>query len=393
MHESPRTARWFWTGAALLGGGAATLGAILIVLGFALPLITQGAEGAGDVVLVSFGLVNLFLGGGLIWAGWSGYLGLPAPRLGAPWRWALPFLLGGLVMVIAATLPAQRQASPLFAPLHAGAIVLPALGLLLTGARIAGEKVAFTTRQAAVAMGGGVAAIVVALPLELLGFLFSVIVVVLLAYLIPGGATEVERFAALITSPDISSPEDLLSFQGSPLVLGTWALTLSVVTPFVEELSKALIVWLMGWLWRPRPVLTFLWGMAAGLGFAIVEGVGSGAMGLEGQAGWSLGVVSRILATAMHAATTGLVGLGIGYFFRRRYALLPLTYLIAVVAHGVWNLNAVLAMGGAVVELPAPWQTVVMTTATGVQGLLTLLMLAILLGVPTFLARDPAPSS
>ena len=48
----------------------------------------------------------------------------------------------------------------------------------------------------------------------------------------------------------------------------------------------------------------------------------------------------------MHCLTSGLVGLGWGWFWQGRKWVLPLAYGVAIVFHGLWNLAVILGLSG-----------------------------------------------
>ena len=137
-----------------------------------------------------------------------------------------------------------------------------------------------------------------------------------------------------------------MALLASPMVIITLVFTLAVVTPLVEEFGKALIVGVMGIWVRPSALTTFVWGTACGLGFAWLEGISNGAIGLGGAAVWLGGVGLRFFSTAMHCMTSGLIGLGWGWSWGGRRWALPLAYGVAVFFHALWNLAVIVGLGG-----------------------------------------------
>ncbi len=384
------------TGWAIVGG----LGMITIII--ALPtmgLVVLLSSGGGDpltVMLTGVGLLSLVLGVGLSWAGVSGYYGLPSPKFYSTGGLGLLLLLTAAVLGLALLIPPARQLSALFAPLHLGMIAFPALFLLLLISWAAGREAALTLRQLMVTLTGGAMTIIVALPVELIGFAVSMMVVIIIATVVPGGEAELTRLMTLFESwAEVPPPdmEEVLSILTSPIVLSVLGLTLAVVTPLIEELGKTLVLGAMGHFERASLTRAYLWGVACGIGFAILEGMTNGVMGLGETGGWLSGVGSRAMATVMHAITSGLIGLGWGITWRRRHSgwwALPLTYGGAVIIHGLWNFSTLLTIGGAGLGLGSTAAVEgMMLSATGILiigGLLFLGFLA-LIGLPRWLRR------
>jgi RsiW-degrading membrane proteinase PrsW (M82 family) len=145
----------------------------------------------------------------------------------------------------------------------------------------------------------------------------------------------------------------------------------------MEELIKVLGVVAMAYR-RPDQGQAFAWGIAAGAGFALAEGLLGGVI----PAGaWPEGVLLRVGASLLHATATGMVALG--WFesaARRRVWAFPLAYFAAVGLHGWWNALAVaitaVPAAGNVGLLPGPTAT---TISAGLFGLLGLTSLTLLL--------------
>ncbi len=177
----------------------------------------------------------------------------------------------------------------------------------------------------------------------------------------------------------------------SPMVIITLVLSLSVIAPLIEEFGKTLVMGVIGIWVRPSVIASFVWGVACGLGFAWLEGVSNGAIGIGGTTGWLGAAGVRFFATGMHCAASGLLGLGWGAFWRGRRWVLPLAYLGAVTFHGLWNLNVILSVGG------LAWSTT-NATAGGLaagfgvlfESTLILVSLSSLIGIPLALRRFAA---
>ena len=392
--ERQRPILWLLT--AIVAGCLLLVSSAGILLAFWLP----GAEAdPTPILLAGVGLAGLAFFGALLSASLNAWRGKPSPTVYSRRSWLV--LLGGWVLMGAGAfvLPAPLHSAVWFAPFHLAMITFPALLLFSLVMLVAGPEAAPTRRQTLISLGGGVFFMGLVLLLELLGLLFSSFFVTLLAALTPAGQTEVERLSAILQrwaqlAPATISQETLLSLLASPVILGILALMLAVFAPIIEEISKTVFIALLGYWKRPDLLTYFLWGVASGLGFAIIEGIFSGGLGLMNMNDWAMGVAARIPATAMHALASGLVGLGWGCFWqRRRRWVLPLAYLAAMSFHGLWNLNVVGIIAGAVpavttLSMPSfSLSTMVGFFCLGFLAFLILLTPVGLLGIPLMLRR------
>lgn len=380
------TLRWLWAALAVLGVLGMIVGLAAIVLMFFMPATNGDTWG---VVLGGVGITSVLLGLGLVWAGISGRSQSPSPRAYSRWAWLILSALAVLLFALALMVPAERHTQAIFAPLHQGAILLPSLALFFLVTRSAGREAAPTLRQTLLAVTGGAGSVAIALPLEILGFVLAGLVTVLLTVLFFGGQEELLRLLDLVqswgTQPSVN-PDEMMSLLASPTVLIGAVLCLAVAAPVVEEFSKTLVLSLMGVWEKPSLARSFTWGAACGLGFAIVEGITNGAMGLGETAGWAGGVGARLLATGMHTLSSGILGLGWGLFWRKRRWALPLAYIIAVVYHGLWNFDVVLALGGAAIGMTVNEAGYLLCVVAALIHLFLLLLLPTgLFGIPLWL--------
>ncbi len=301
------------------------------------------------MIVTSLSLVGFLLGLGLLWGGWSAQQRLPSPQAYVRWGWVVCLLLIIVFAGVALLTPEEWQQRSIFAPLHLGLAALPAFLWLNLITLAAGRYRAVTFRELIVAIGSGATSIAMALPVEIVGFVISAIGVAIVALLLPGGAAEINRMGALVEQWRLVPPTDMqqiLEAIASPIVLVMLFLVFVIIAPLVEEVGKTLVMSLMGFWHRPGLTQAFLWGAACGLGFAIIENVTNGASGLGERWGWLGGMGMRAFATAMHMLTSGIIGLGWGFFWRKRRWMLPLAYGIAMLFHALWNLNAVMSIGG-----------------------------------------------
>ncbi len=387
MDINTRLPSWFWISAALGGVGLLGLGLVLVVFPFVFPASLD----AFSVVVVGYGLIGAFLGISLIVAGSRGWRQIPGRRFCSPRSWWIFLLLSVLFGIAGLLLPPELQIKPLFGPFHSALIVLPGLFLFSLLSLAAGTEAALSFRRLVLMLSGGASSVFLAIPAEILGLLISAVASVGVALLLPRGAAEVETLLSLFQRWAERPPTDEAEFLAvltSPVVLMTLALTLGIAAPLIEEFVKTLVMGVVGIWVRPAVRASFVWGAACGLGFAWLEGVSNGAMGLGGLGGWIATVTTRFLATAMHMLTGGLVGMGWGWYWQGRRWRLLLAYGGAVIVHGAWNLNLVLSLGGLSLSSTAPLASGAVLVA-GVLFQLTLILISLVgvVGIPFLLRR------
>ncbi|MBN1248748.1 MAG: hypothetical protein JXC32_13900, partial [Anaerolineae bacterium] len=332
-YETAHLPRPVWAFSVLLGLGLVAFGGLFVVA----PLAFPGFFGSIAVVTAGFGLIMLTLGIGMVVAGIAGWRAQPARRFYTQWGWlvfaALSLVIGGLGIA----LPGEAQSQLFFAPIHFALITLPGLLLFSLLALVVGRDHAITLRRMILAVAGGASSILLAIPVEVIGLLLSAAVAAGLILLTPSGAAELNDLLALLmqwAERPPSDQEEIMAVLVSPLALITLSLTLAVVTPLIEELGKTLVMGVMGIWVKPSSLTAFLWGAACGLGFAWFEGISNGALALGQSLGWAGSVGVRFFATAMHALTSGIIGLGWAAYWQGRRWWLPLSYAIATVFHG-----------------------------------------------------------
>jgi hypothetical protein len=388
VSENTQLPRPVWAISVILGLGLIGLGSILCLA----PLFFPGLFVASiAVVTVGFGLVMVTLGIGLSVAGVQGWREVPARRFymrGGAWLLALLSLGIGALGV---ALPGHLHAQFIFAPIHFAMITLPGLILFAILALVAGREHAMSVRRMILTLAGGAASVLLAIPVEVIGLLVSGLVGVGLVLLLPGGAAEIDRLLALLNRWAVRPPtqeSELMAVLASPVVLITLGLTLGVVTPLIEEFGKTLVMGVMGIWVKPNRLTAFLWGAACGLGFAWFEGISNGALALGESLGWAGSVGVRFFATAMHALTSGVIGLGWAAFWQQRRWRLLWAYAVAVVFHALWNLNVIFSLVGMGVQARAPAiGAAVVGVGLAVQIGLILIALGGLFGVPAVLRR------
>ncbi|MDF1512356.1 MAG: hypothetical protein P1S60_00960 [Anaerolineae bacterium] len=388
MKVYPRRPPVEWLVCVFLGCALTVTAFLAVLLVFVLP---PSVLGPYAVVVAGVALVALMLGGALIVVGVRGWHSKPGVPVTTRWGWLVLTVFLAALVGFTFLIPRRFQSSPFIAPLHFGMIVLPAfIGLLLI-IRLSGKNWIPTVRQLVVSLAGGAASVLIALPLELIGFVLIAVLVIGAAMVFPGGQAEVDNLLSTIQLWTVTPPagiESISALVTSPVVMVSLVLILACMTPIIEELVKTLVMGPMGLWMRPGMGLSFIWGVSCGLGFAIVEGITNGSLGLTGEGWWIGGVFARLFATLMHAASSGILGLGWSSLWSRKWWGIPLTYAGAVILHGLWNLSALILVYGSLLitlsELPG---TVPAVIGGGMMLVMVLLVVTSLIVIPLWMKR------
>ncbi len=337
------------------------------------------------VIMACTGIVGGAMAIVLLLSGFEVWLVRPSPTLYPRRAWITWLAVLGFSVAGGLLLARTGRFDVVIAPFHVALIAVPAVLFYTFTLLAAGCNAGVSRRQATLMFTSGALSTLPAIPLELVGLLFSGLMVAFGAALIPEGQAELEQLALQLEqwsqlAPETLSPDVLTTLLASPIVLAVAFITLAVITPIVEEVFKTVALVAIGFRKRPHPLQAFLWGAVAGIGFAVIEGIFNSVASLTDAVSWASGIGSRLPATAMHAFTSGLIGLGWGYFWRgRKRWLVPLCYAASILFHGLWNFS-VIAVAGTQSLLTTP---VWLSGATAVIGVLVIGLLAILALVGT----------
>ncbi len=138
----------------------------------------------------------------------------------------------------------------------------------------------------------------------------------------------------LVDSADGVLDEDLITTLRDPWMI-ILAIDVVLLAPLIEEFSKAVSARLSSPSDRASAVLA---GVAAGVGFAIVENIAYATGGLFDIGGWEVVALVRMLGSAVHPVAAGLVSLG-WWEFRNHSERDGSVKLMAagVGVHALWN--------------------------------------------------------
>lgn len=356
------------------------VGAMLGIAGIAMGLMSGGPE---ELTLVTFSASILGLTTGLgaasAWHAWRATQGRPSTafRPKRVWLLGVAFVLAlilGQMMLELSFLPALT-----FPLLHMGAAVLPALIILALAGRVLGT--ATTWRDMVLQMASGA---FLALPLAMvlegtIILLFAAATILGVAWQ-PGGQDLITKVAPFLEDLSwLQEPVSLAATVLTPTAISVALVLVAGLIPLLEEALKAIGVGLVAYR-RPSLAQAVLWGLAAGAGFAAVEGLLNTTGALDS---WLSAVLLRVGTTAMHSMTGALMGMAWYQLVTRRSWLRGLAiYAGSAAIHGLWN---GIALGMAVVSIKAAGAGIRENTpAVAGLGLLTMLLLQ--LGLALFMA-------
>lgn len=379
------------------GGVAAAVTGPLLALAFAVVgVLGRGAadQHASATASVALGLAAIGTGLGLplAWTGWRALQGAPG-HLFRPlswWVWLTWFIVALAAGQAVVRVPRAALLMPL---LQVAAGVLPALIFLaLAAGAAAGRGGVLARRPMAGSLAwSGLGGTSLALLIELVLMLFGLVTVVLgLSVGEPTLAVRLQELARQMQEtgrqPELSQLTELVS---SPVFALAVIGFIGVLGPLIEEFLKGLAVPLVaGTGRRLRRIDGFLLGVAAGAGFAIVEGVLNGSLALRMTGMWAGLMVFRGAAAAMHCLASGLAGLGWqAILVERRWRRGLGLGLLAVTVHGAWNAAAVLIGLNAVQGAEA--DGIAAMARLGASGALVLLMAVIWFAAVAGLAVIP----
>jgi hypothetical protein len=223
----------------------------------------------------------------------------------------------------------------LLPPLNLIAAGLPALWIVYIGTH--GLLPGAPRRGWGVFASGLVLGPLIAMILELLLIVVVGILALLWVMLNPSLANQLNAliFRLQNAGPNLEPELRLLiPFLLNPGIIFLGFAFISVLVPLLEELLKPIGVWfLIGQ--KLTPAQGFGYGVLSGIGFGLIENLGSTS---GGATDWALLASARISTLLLHSFTAGLVGWAlVSAWSERHYLRLAIAYAVAVILHGLWN--------------------------------------------------------
>lgn len=351
--------------------GIVVLGSLASLTAIGVGILSGGTD---TLVLVTFGTSLLALTGGLGTA-----LALQARqairrqpssafRPGMVGLLVVLFLLAvaiGQILLSLDLLPVVTF--PLF---HIAAASLPSLIIVaLVGRVLCGVA---TWRDGILQLSSGAfVATPLAFALEAIILLSLLVATLVSVALRPGGQELLQTMTAYLQHPAwLQDPAGLAPAFTSPAILAAGLLTVAGIIPLIEETVKTVGIGLMAYR-RPTLPQAFLWGLAGGAGFTLVEGLLNAASGVQM---WAPVILLRVGTTLLHCLTGALMGLAWYKILARQQWRHGLgLYAISIGIHGLWN---ALSMGMAILSMGMPQPGT--GDSLGVVAALALLLVLIL---------------
>ena len=311
------------------------VGTMLGVAGIALGILS-GGEDVVVTVTLSASVLALSLSFGLASAlqAWRAIKGLSSatfyPRM--PWLLLVLFLLAlalGQLVLSLSILPVLT-----FPLLHIAASVLPALFIVALIGRAVREVSSW--RDMVLQTSGGVfLAAPLAFILEVIGILFIGAAAFTGLALRPDSQELLVTVSSYLQDPaGLQDPSASVPALLTPVAIVAGLTLVAGLIPLVEEVIKTIGVGLATYR-QPSLAQALLWGLAAGAGFSIAEGLLGSAGGLDA---WLPTILLRIGTTLLHCLTGALMGLAWYQLIAgRRWARGLGLYLLSVSLHGLWN--------------------------------------------------------
>ena len=154
---------------------------------------------------------------------------------------------------------------------------------------------------------------------------------------------ELERLSERLNSLAITPEETMRLLQpylAWPGVVFVVFAFVAVLVPLIEEAIKPIGVWFLVGV-NLSPAEGFVAGLLSGAGYALFENL---ALTTVNAGNWVGVVLLRIGTGMLHIMTAALVGWALSLAWTRgRYLRLAMTYLAAVLIHGLWNGLALLS--------------------------------------------------
>jgi hypothetical protein len=323
----------------IAGLGIAALGlscSAVSLIGVLLGQLSAGVEAVAAVQSAAFGVsfvaVSSVLGLALAWHAWRAIQGHPSAPFYPPavWPLILFFLLAlaaGQIVLSLDLLPALT-----FPFAHVTVAMIPPIVVVALAGRALGGVDRWRTITLQLA-GGAFLATFLAFAIEL-AILLALFVGVMVAVAIqPGGEQILTDLADSLARLQVQDPNALLDLLNLPLVAIGALVVVAVLVPLLEELIKTVGIGLMAYR-RPTQAQALLWGVAAGAGFATLEGLFNTLNSLDA---WAFVVVLRIGATLLHCFTGALMGLAWHHALTGRWLRTLGLYAGSVALHAAWN--------------------------------------------------------
>lgn len=344
--------------------------------------IADGPAVDSVVVGAAFAVLGVVLGGALAWQGSRAFLNYDSRAFNPLSIWVLILLYTVVIVVGQLIIYFDFFPAVTFSPFHILAAALPPFIILAFAGR-ALKSAHLRWRDVIMHVSGGAfLATSIAFMAEIVIGLVVLLFTVMATALTPGGRNFIEQLAADLQNPLwLENPDNVQQILLFPPVVVAVVLVFVFLAPAVEELIKPVSVALMSYR-RPSQIEAWVWGLAAGAGFALIENLFNTVLALDA---WLVVMLLRVGGTLMHCIGSGLIALGWQQMLtnRRPWRLIG-AYVVAVTIHALWNGAVVGITGVSLATVGATGETAQMLGGAAVivfGGLLIALSLGLLVAL------------
>lgn len=379
MYTSPPKS---WRTAALILALIVGLSAFFLTSALAVSVLflslIRGRQLAPPLTLSLFSLVVAGMGLGLplVWQALAGLSGWPSRRFALRPVWGLGLVVLYLIALACGQAVLSLNLAPALTlpPLHVMALALPPL-LLFWGTAARVNEPHYTWREMWAGLGSAFGSLGLAFLVEVSLLLTGILAMATVIAATPNLAERLSHLRPPLDDPAVS--ELVSSMLRQPAIILMLLVGVSVAVPLVEEALKSLVPALVGVWYKQSVTQLFLWGVAGGAGFAVVEGMLNASLSTDA---WVTVALLRIGSSAMHCLTAGLTGWGWGKVWtQRKWLHLLAAYILAVMIHGAWNaISAGMAVVNSALD-PGTLQNALMAVAIALLALLTMGMITALM--------------
>jgi RsiW-degrading membrane proteinase PrsW (M82 family) len=374
------------------------MGGIAPIILLAQLLFSAGSVAVDTAVgVVSFAALGLGLGGTLAWQSAGALAKRDSPQFDPPSVWLLAAAYILTLILGQAIISLDLVPVLFFPPFHVAAAALPPFIILAFAGRTL-KATRVSRREVALQLSGGAfLSTTLAFVAEIvIGGLFLLFAVIATA-LTPGGRAIIEELLVNLQDPAwLQNPANVQEIILFPPVLFTAVLVFVVLAPLIEEAAKLMPVTFFSYR-RPAVAQIFIWGLASGAGFALVENLFNTLIAVDI---WAVVMLMRIGGTAMHCLATGLTAMGWQNLMQeRRPWKLGGAYILSVAIHAAWNGTVIGIAGLSLVATEAAGDPALLFTGVGAiillawLGLMTVAIAAAIVFVTYRLKVTESPVS
>jgi len=374
----------------LISGGGITLFGMLVAVGLGVALTFTPTEvtSADTIVVLGLLIISLLFGGGLTLQAWQSLQKSPSAKFYLPPVWLLLLIYVIVLLVGQTVLIIDRWPNLLFPPFHIVGAIFPILFILGIVSQVL-KNHNVTWRDITLNITGGLfIAPFIAILVELIAGILIFVIAIIGMMAIPGGEADLEAWISLTQDPfALENPNNFSTLITFPPLMIAIAAVFVIIGPTIEELTKPVVIYGLSYR-RPTKAQAWLWGLAGGAGFALLENIFNTLAGLDA---WVVIMLVRIGASLMHCLGSGLIALGWQHMLETKRPWYLLGAIVTSIGiHALWN-GTLVTMIGAGLLMPAEFMPLI-GVGVVVAGLfmfaLTIGMFGALVGITVQLTKS-----